>query len=66
MRLLTELKVKGFTTLIIMDLGMHSPQETRAVLDLFEGEINIYDKPKAKGKVRYLAIRRMTGKELES
>ncbi|UCD96286.1 MAG: hypothetical protein JSV35_07285, partial [Candidatus Bathyarchaeota archaeon] len=62
-RILTELRAKGFTTLIVMDLGMHSSQETRAVLDLFEGEINIYDKPRAKSKGRYLAIRRMTGKE---
>ena len=39
--LIPKLKSEGFTTLAIMDVGMHSPQEVRAVLDLFEGEMSI-------------------------
>ncbi|MCK4498765.1 MAG: ATPase domain-containing protein [Candidatus Bathyarchaeia archaeon] len=62
-RLLPELRAKGFTILAVMDLGMHSFQESRAVLDLFEGEISIYEEPGSKGKGRFLAIKRMTGKE---
>jgi tetratricopeptide (TPR) repeat protein/KaiC/GvpD/RAD55 family RecA-like ATPase len=42
--LLPELKSKGFTTLAVMDSEMHPSQEVRAVLDLFEGEINISDR----------------------
>jgi KaiC/GvpD/RAD55 family RecA-like ATPase len=58
-----ELKSKGFTILAVMDLGMHSPQEVRAVLDLFEGEINIYEKK----NIRFLRIKRMAKQEyLES
>jgi len=57
--LLTELKSKGFTILSVMDLDMHSLQEARAVLDLFEGEISIYGKTGQKGLGKFLAIKRM-------
>jgi len=53
--LIPEFKAKGFTTLALMDPEMHPPQAVRAVLDLFDGEINIYDRePEI-----YLRIRRM-------
>jgi len=54
-----ELKSKGFTTLAVMDPEMHPPQEVRAILDLFEGEINIYEKKTEKGFRRYLMIKKM-------
>jgi hypothetical protein len=38
---MTKLKSEGFTTLAVFDPEMHSPQESRAILDLFDGEINI-------------------------
>jgi tetratricopeptide (TPR) repeat protein/KaiC/GvpD/RAD55 family RecA-like ATPase len=61
--LITELRSKGFTTLAIMDPEMHPPQEVRAVLDLFEGEINIFEK----GLGKYLKIKKMSNhKYLES
>jgi KaiC/GvpD/RAD55 family RecA-like ATPase len=41
--LIPELKSNGFTTMAVMDPGMHPPQEVRAVLDLFEGEIDIFE-----------------------
>lgn len=41
--LIPELKSNGFTTIAVMDPGMHPPQEVRAVLDLFEGEIDIFE-----------------------
>jgi len=53
--LIPELKSKGFTTLAVMDRGMHSPQEVRAILDLFEGEINIHKK----GPKKFLRIEKM-------
>jgi tetratricopeptide (TPR) repeat protein/KaiC/GvpD/RAD55 family RecA-like ATPase len=57
--LISELRSNGFTTLAIMDPEMHSPQEVRAVLDLFEGEINIYEK----GAEQFLKIKRMTNQK---
>jgi len=38
---------------------MHSPQEVRVVLDLFDGEINIYRKEAE----RFLRIKRMSNQE---
>jgi tetratricopeptide (TPR) repeat protein len=58
--LIPELRSEGFTLLAVMDPEMHSPQEARAVLDLFDGEINIFEKPTEKGSERYLRIKRMS------
>jgi len=57
--LIPELRSRGFTILAVMDPGMHSPQEVRAVLDLFEGEINIYEKETEKGLEKSLKIKKM-------
>jgi len=61
--LIPELKSKGFTTLAVMDAGMHSLQEVRAVLDLFDGEINIYEKETEKGLEKFLKIKKMTSQK---
>lgn len=58
--LIPKLKSKGFTTLAVMDPGMHSPQEVRAVLGLFDGEVNIYEKETEKGAEKFLKIKKMT------
>lgn len=64
---LPELKARGFTILAVMDPMMHSSQEARAVLDLFDGEISIYEKEEDKDIHRFLQIQRMTNQEyLES
>jgi len=57
--LIPQLKVKGFTTLAVMNPQMHSPQEVHAILGLFEGEINIYEKETEKGLEKFLKIRKM-------
>jgi hypothetical protein len=57
--LLTKLKSEGFTTLAVMDPEMHPPQEVRAVLDLFDGEINIFKK----GPAKYLKIQKMSNQK---
>jgi tetratricopeptide (TPR) repeat protein len=57
--LLPELKSRGFTTLAVMDPGMHSVQETRAVIDLFDGEINIHENETAQGAKKLLKIKKM-------
>jgi len=65
--LITELKSKGFTTLAVMNPKMHSPQEVHAILGLFDGEINIYDKETEKGLKKFLKIKKMYNqKYLES
>ena len=57
--LIPQLKSKGFTTLAVMNPHMHSPQEVHAILGLFEGEINIYEKESEKGLKKFLKIRKM-------
>jgi KaiC/GvpD/RAD55 family RecA-like ATPase len=53
----TELKSRGFTTLAIMNPHMHTPEEAQAVLDLFDGEIEVYEKDTKK----LLRIKKMYG-----
>jgi KaiC/GvpD/RAD55 family RecA-like ATPase len=57
--LITELKSNGFTTLAVMNPQMHSPQEVHAILGLFDGEINIYEKESVKGLEKFLKIKKM-------
>jgi len=57
--LIPELRSKGFTTLAVMDPAMHSSQDVSAILDLFEGEINIYEKKTKKGLEKFLIIKKM-------
>jgi tetratricopeptide (TPR) repeat protein/KaiC/GvpD/RAD55 family RecA-like ATPase len=65
--LISELRSNGFTTLAVMDPEMHPSQEVRAVLDLFEGHIDIYEKETEKGSEKFLKIKRMSNqKYLES
>ncbi len=57
--LITELKSRGFTTLAVMNPQMHSSQEVHAILGLFDGEINIYEKESEKGLEKFLKIKKM-------
>jgi KaiC/GvpD/RAD55 family RecA-like ATPase len=61
--LMTKLKSEGFTTLAVMDPEMHPSQEVRAVLDLFDGEINIFRKETEKGLGKYLKIQKMSNQK---
>jgi len=61
--LVPELQSEGFTTLAVIDPEMHPPQEARAVLDLFEGEISIYEKETEKGLGKYLKIKKMANQK---
>jgi KaiC/GvpD/RAD55 family RecA-like ATPase len=58
--LMTKLKFEGFTTLAVMNPQMHPSQEFQAILDLFDGEINVYEKETEKGSGRYLKVKRMS------
>jgi KaiC/GvpD/RAD55 family RecA-like ATPase len=53
--LISELKSKGFTTLAVVNPQMHDTAEVQSVLDLFDGEIRIYEKAEQK----FMQIRRM-------
>ena len=57
--LITELKPMGFTTLAVIDPQMHPLEELHAILGLFDGEINIYEK----GAEKFLKIKRMSNQE---
>lgn len=57
--LLAELKSKNFTTLMVMNPQMHSPEEVQAILGLFEGEMNIYEREDERGTRKYLRIKKM-------
>jgi TolB-like protein/lipoprotein NlpI len=61
--LIPELQSEGFTILAIMDPEMHPPQEVRAVLDLFDGEISIFKKETEKGSAKFLKIQKMSGQK---
>jgi predicted transcriptional regulator/KaiC/GvpD/RAD55 family RecA-like ATPase len=57
--LIPELKSKGFTILAVLNPQMHPPEETQAVLDLFDGEIRIYEKELETGSEKSLIVRKM-------
>jgi len=57
--LIPELRSRGFTTLAVMNPQMHPSEEVQAILDLFEGEINIYEKENQKGLQKFLKIKKM-------
>ncbi len=44
---------------------MHSPQEVQAILDLFQGEIHIYQKKTEKGLKRFMRIEKMYNQEYD-
>jgi KaiC/GvpD/RAD55 family RecA-like ATPase len=57
--LIPELKSRGFTTLAVMNPQMHPPEETHAILSLFEGEVSINEKETEEGLGRFLKIKKM-------
>ena len=40
--LITDLVSKGFTVLAVMNPGMHPPDQATGIIDLFDGEISLY------------------------
>lgn len=57
-RLIPELRSKGFTTLAVVNPQMHTSEQLHAILDLFDGEIVIYEKGDRE-YTKYLRIRKM-------
>jgi hypothetical protein len=42
-----------------MNPQMHSPEDVQAILGLFEGQINIYEKDTERGLERFLRVTKM-------
>lgn len=63
MELLTELKSFGFTTFAVIDPQIHPPEQLYAIIDLFEGEINIREAETDQGSGRFLRIKRMSNQK---
>jgi tetratricopeptide (TPR) repeat protein len=61
--LTTELKSTGFTILATVDPRMHPSEELYAILGLFDGEINIYEKETEKELQKFLKIRKMSNQK---
>jgi len=57
--LIPELKSRGFTILAVMNPLMHSSEEVQAIQDLFEGEINVFERETKRGSQKYLRIRKL-------
>lgn len=57
--LIPELKSRQFTTLAVINPYMHASEEVQAVVGLFDGEINIYERESSQGLERFLRIRKM-------
>ncbi len=57
--LLSALKSERFTSIVLLNPQMHSKEEVQAVLDPFEGEIDIYEKETKDGLRKFLRIKRM-------
>lgn len=62
-QLLAELRAKGFTTLAVLNPQMHSQEEVQAILEHFEGEIQICEKEIEKGPVQFLRVRKLINKK---
>lgn len=62
--LVPQLKSKGFAVLALLNPEMHSSEDVHAILDIFDGEISLYEKKTSKGLTRrFLRILRMQDRE---
>jgi hypothetical protein len=57
--LIPEFRSRGFTTLGVINPQMHPPEEVQAILDVFDGEICIFEKETKRGPEKFLRIRKM-------
>ncbi len=54
---------RGFTMLFVVNPLMHLPDQLQAILDLFDGEINLYEDESEKGPEKFLRIKKLRKKE---
>ena len=63
--IIPQLKSKGFTVLATIDPEMHLSKDVHAVLDIFDGEIRIYERETGKKSARFLRIARMLDQDYQ-
>jgi len=61
--LIPEFRSKGFTTLAVINLQMHPQEEVQAILDLFEGQIAIFEKDTGTGPLKFVRVKKMTNQK---
>jgi TolB-like protein/Tfp pilus assembly protein PilF len=61
--LLERLRSKGITTLAVLNPYMHSSEDVQAIVDLFDGNVEIFEKESEGGTRKYLRIKWMHGVE---
>lgn len=61
--LIPEFRSKGFTTLGAVNLQMHPQEEIQAILDLFEGQIAIFEKDTATGPLKFVRVKKMVNQK---
>ena len=61
--LITDLDAKGFTILAIMDPGMHPDDQSNAILNLFDGEISLYQKEDPFECKKFVRIRKLNNQD---
>ena len=57
--LISDLKSKGFTIIAVLNPLMHPPDQVHALLGLFDGEIEMFEKESKDGLENILRIKRM-------
>jgi hypothetical protein len=57
------LKASKFTTLAVIDPRIHPSEELQAVLGLFDGEVDLYEKQTEKNSGKYLKVTKMSNQE---
>lgn len=68
---ITKFKVKDFTIVALLNPHMHSKEETHALLDMFDGQIDIYEResshdlPQMFMRIKRLSNSRYSSKEIE-
>jgi TolB-like protein len=63
--LLDKFRAKNITTLVLLNPLMHSSEEVQAIVDLFNGNIELIEKPQVEGQLRKaLVIKWMHGIEI--
>ena len=63
---ITKFKNKNFTILAILNPYMHSKEETHALLDLFDGQMDLYEKESQGTSTMCLRIKRMSNSNYSS
>jgi hypothetical protein len=66
MDLLTMFKQLNITTLSTLDPGMHSSDESRIIIDLFEGNLDITDKRVEDTPKTMLRVKRLYNKKYQN